>query len=124
MDKLTSMVSQAADGATGGKLAEMAGGDPGESLEQTGKEKMMENVLHDKVQQYAGAQAADSAQAKEGYKKIADAVGDKIPTSMLGAGAMAGLGGSGQGNPTEPAAGGNDAVSGLMNQAQGFLGKK
>jgi hypothetical protein len=119
MDKLTSMISDAAGGAGGDKLAAMAGGDPGESLEQTAKEKMVETQLHNKVEELAGAKAAENKQVKEGIEKIADAIGDKVPTSMLGAAGMASLGGASEGEKNQ----GGDQVSGLMEQAQGFLGK-
>jgi hypothetical protein len=85
-------------------------------LALTNQESALEHALHDKVEQMAGKKAADNKQVKMGIEKIADAVGDKVPTSMLGAGALASLDGDKKD--------GGDGASDLMGAAAGFLGKK
>jgi hypothetical protein len=70
-------------------------------------------VIHDKVEGVAGKKVADSKQAKVAIEKVADAVGDKAPTGMLGAGI---LGSSGSDE--------KKGESGdVLGAAAGFLGK-
>lgn len=101
MDKLTGMLGKA------------AGGDPGESLEQTMKEKAVEEMIEDKVESLAGKKVASSKQVQDGARQIADAVSDKVPTSMLASG-MAGMSGM-----AEDGKSGSDDI---MKQAGDLLG--
>lgn len=100
------------------KVAGAAGvkADPGESIEQTMKEKAIEEALEDKVEDLAGKKASENKQVQKGIEMIADAVGDKVPTSMLAAGAM----GSMDDGDKDKKGGASD----LMGAAAGFLGKK
>ncbi|PXF49715.1 hypothetical protein BWQ96_00367 [Gracilariopsis chorda] len=123
MDKLTGMLGKA------------VGGDPGEGLEQTMKEKAVEELIQDKVEDIAGEKVAHSEHVENIAEKIADAIGDKVPTSMLGASAMAGMksddkkeGASSLMDQASSLLGGSDkkeeTTSGLMEQASSLLGGK
>eukprot|EP00173_Palmaria_palmata_P002612 Plantae.Rhodophyta-Palmaria_palmata.ctg27298.p2 GENE.Plantae.Rhodophyta-Palmaria_palmata.ctg27298~~Plantae.Rhodophyta-Palmaria_palmata.ctg27298.p2 ORF type:complete len:106 (+),score=35.71 Plantae.Rhodophyta-Palmaria_palmata.ctg27298:85-402(+) len=99
------------------KVAGAAGvkADPGESIEQTMKEKAVEEALEDKVEELAGKKAAENKQVQKGIEMVADAIGDKVPTSMLAAGAM------GSKDSDDKKGGG---AADLMGAAAGLLGKK
>lgn len=98
------------------KVAGAAGvkADPGESIEQTMKEKAVEEALEDKVESIAGKKVAQNDQVQKGIEMAADAIGDKVPTSMLAAGAMGSMDSDDKGG----------GASDLMGAAAGFLGKK
>lgn len=119
------------------------GGDAGETPKQTMKEEGLERLIKEKVESVAGAGVAQSAQVDAIAEKVADAVGDKVPTSVLGGagmksaesagtgglmaqaqGMMGGAGAQTTGTAAAPAATDAAGMQGLMDQAQGMLGKK
>lgn len=71
-----------------GTLNTAMGGNEGESLSQTAKENAMESMLKEKIEAVGGAGVAASAPVDAFVEKVADAIGDKIPASMLGAHAV------------------------------------
>lgn len=131
MDKFTEMVQSA------------VGGDPEESVEQTMKEKAVEEIIKDKIEGVAGEKVAESKVVDGIIEKVADAVADKVPASMLAAGALQSTENGegmleqaqsmGVGGLVQNALGGDstldnkdsdkDGAMDLLKQAQGFLGQ-
>lgn len=79
------------------------------------KEEATEKFLHDKVEDVAGKKVADNEKTEKVIEKVADAIGDKVPTEMLAAGAMGSMG-----KDDDDKKGG---AADLMGAAAGFLGK-
>lgn len=62
------------------KVAGSAGvkADKGESIEQTMKEKAIEEAIEGKVEQIAGKKVAEDKKVQKGIEKVADIIGDKM----------------------------------------------